>query len=241
MSDEKTCPHCAETVKAAALKCKHCGSELIPSSPLPADDEPEKKKASYGQMLGCFGVLMVVGLISAVFNSNVTETNNNIAEVDETQVDQAKEQPAPRQERIVNSEPGKVDTIGTPQKLNAAVTSPSAEFRKLCYVGPSAEKIPGVTVGEFLERGAQKGYFRNALITGVNGRYTLRFRLATETSNKLVTITFREAEAGLGCKAAHSAAPSSGRLNLETLNSGNLYVLVTMLDAIAFSDDVLPL
>jgi hypothetical protein len=26
--DEKTCPYCAETVKAAAIKCKHCGSDL---------------------------------------------------------------------------------------------------------------------------------------------------------------------------------------------------------------------
>lgn len=26
--DEKTCPYCAEAIKAAALKCKHCGSEL---------------------------------------------------------------------------------------------------------------------------------------------------------------------------------------------------------------------
>lgn len=29
--DTKTCPYCAETVKAAALKCKHCGSSLTSS------------------------------------------------------------------------------------------------------------------------------------------------------------------------------------------------------------------
>jgi hypothetical protein len=28
-SDEKACPFCAETVKAAAIKCKHCGSDLL--------------------------------------------------------------------------------------------------------------------------------------------------------------------------------------------------------------------
>ena len=26
--DEKTCPFCAEKVKVAAIKCRHCGSEL---------------------------------------------------------------------------------------------------------------------------------------------------------------------------------------------------------------------
>jgi hypothetical protein len=27
-SDEKLCPLCAETIKAAAIKCKHCGADL---------------------------------------------------------------------------------------------------------------------------------------------------------------------------------------------------------------------
>lgn len=34
MTDEtKTCPYCAETIKAAAIKCKHCGSMLNEITP----------------------------------------------------------------------------------------------------------------------------------------------------------------------------------------------------------------
>ena len=28
MNDTRTCPYCAEEVRAAAIKCKHCGSML---------------------------------------------------------------------------------------------------------------------------------------------------------------------------------------------------------------------
>jgi hypothetical protein len=29
-SDERECPHCAELIKAKAIKCKHCGSQVEP-------------------------------------------------------------------------------------------------------------------------------------------------------------------------------------------------------------------
>lgn len=62
-ADEKICPFCAETVKAAAVKCKHCGSGLTEdataaSRPL----ENPKKKGS-----GCLWIVMVAVLAVIAF------------------------------------------------------------------------------------------------------------------------------------------------------------------------------
>ena len=125
----------------------------------------------------------------------------------------------------------------------AAAAGPSADLRQLCYVGINASLPTGVTVGEFLDRGKQRGYFRNAVITGGNGRYAVRFRVPSnnDLKIKIITLSFKKGDATPGCKASNSAVLTSGKINFETLNSANVYVLVAMLEAMAFSNDVEPL
>jgi hypothetical protein len=235
--DEKTCPHCAETVKAAAVKCKHCGSDLPPLPPTPADDVPEKKQASCGQMLGCFGVLMVVGLISAIFNAGDSDTNN-IADAEAPGAIAAIEKTEPLLEPPVETEHAESVATQEPEIQSEAVAVPPAGLRELCYVGVNSYLPAGVTVGEFLDRGTQRGYFRNTLITGD----TVRFRSPQNSGAlRVITLSFRRTSPTPECNASFSATLSSGSINFERLNDANLYVLLAMLEAMAFSDDVEPL
>lgn len=78
-NDEKICPRCAETVKAAALVCKHCSYEFgAPLQPALRGNSPvaveAKKKHPF--MVGCltiFAILFVLGLIG----SQLTPSNNS--------------------------------------------------------------------------------------------------------------------------------------------------------------------
>ena len=81
-SDTKPCPFCAEEIKAAAIKCKHCGSMLDGASPAspaparaPADAAPQVYYEGAPSWVAWFGdvviptvALIVVGVALAKFD-----------------------------------------------------------------------------------------------------------------------------------------------------------------------------
>ncbi len=65
MSSTKTCPYCAEDVRAEAVKCKHCGSYLGGRTRPPAGDwvRSDRERMIAGV---CGGLAVLFGLPTAV-------------------------------------------------------------------------------------------------------------------------------------------------------------------------------
>lgn len=69
--DEKACPRCAETVKAAAIVCRHCGYEFASSSPgaTTSSGEAARSGMSFGKkaLIGIgalLAILFIIGMVS---------------------------------------------------------------------------------------------------------------------------------------------------------------------------------
>lgn len=66
MSDEeKTCPKCAETIKAAAVICKHCGFNFETGQMPQVAAEPPKQSGHTARN-GCLGIVAVVIVLSVL-------------------------------------------------------------------------------------------------------------------------------------------------------------------------------
>jgi hypothetical protein len=70
-SDEKKCPRCAETVKAEAKVCRHCGYDFATGAAPGAAAAPPKKRGAGSKVLGCVGLAIVILIILAVIGSNM--------------------------------------------------------------------------------------------------------------------------------------------------------------------------
>lgn len=57
-SDEKQCPYCSEVIKSSAVKCKHCGSDLVENN----QENQGSSNISYNSKLFRYTILIAFGL-----------------------------------------------------------------------------------------------------------------------------------------------------------------------------------
>ncbi|QCI93375.1 zinc ribbon domain-containing protein [Novosphingobium sp. EMRT-2] len=71
MSDEKQCPKCAETIKAAAVVCKHCGYNFEQQQ---VQLSAKKKRGCWFYILCFLGLGVVANGLVLVFNPDIKPT-----------------------------------------------------------------------------------------------------------------------------------------------------------------------
>lgn len=85
MADEKTCPRCAETVKAAAVVCRFCGYDFLTgaapppqparSAPAAAEDQAKANSRSTGCGLAILLFLVLAAIVQCDADESTTATD----------------------------------------------------------------------------------------------------------------------------------------------------------------------
>lgn len=69
------CPKCAELVSAEAIKCKHCGSDLVPIKPNEPDTQGEVKNSRLDGVNMKYPIILVLVVFAVIITSIVLYRN----------------------------------------------------------------------------------------------------------------------------------------------------------------------